>query len=302
MDIKKEAKKYLVLINVFSALFGVLGFFQVWIPWPWSACVAWLGGVIFFSCLLSLAYPYLYRYLSHIHPWMALATMVIVVFVYANTNYRIRMIDLDSGGLYPDYEEEPNQPVYIAVWGSEEWNKHWFTDENRNEEPSVIGFNYKLNKSRSLPLDAQEKYSAGGFLLHYKDPVDRRDIKKFIFDIKISDNSNGIALCSKIDVGVRLALDDPQAHYKESERTAYEIKSLRKQYGDRILIDSSWNSIEMDIGDFRGSKSMPLVSKDISSYTVNKIVFFITPAMAKECPQAKLLFRNIGYKLKPLGK
>ena len=279
-----------------SAIGGILAYFQVLLPYSISVYMTWAFFGVFCVSIFYLYRASLYRlysassmFLMRMHPWMGFVTLVIVIVMLVRLPHdRVIPVDMEMGSLFDSVRQEDASGGYLTVWGKDKGDGSW---EKRDDG---IAFTFALDPSRSALASGLHSNSVGGYLLSYDAPIDRRQVRNLFFSIKVA---NSDAPC-EADVGIRIVLDDPHAGRRDREIVTHEIASTREQYGNRSPIGSSWSSIAADIGDFKKVRFVPPIPGDLNLFWVNKVVFFVTPAMATKCPSAKLLFREVGFSLK----
>jgi hypothetical protein len=203
------------------------------------------------------------------------------------------LIEDEGGNLFNSAKDDLIHPAYIHIIGDPKHELSW------GKSSEGIYFNFEINSKLMPADDIANTASSGGYLRFYNTAIDLRFLKKLVFSMKVDkfDKSSSAITCNP-DVGLRVVLDDPEKpEGPDRQMIVREIKSVRQQYGIPDSAVKPWN-IEADIRDFQRVPSNYDIPEKLNSYSVNKVVFFITPAMLKSCSKARYIFRDIGFMLK----
>lgn len=189
-------------------------------------------------------------------------------------------VSFHDAALFNSWDDQPSQSRYIYAFGSPTLLMWLIDDEGAGR------FSYVVDRSVT---HGDRGISSGGYLTFYDAPCDRLSHKRFTFSCKASDFDG------TPDIGIRLCVDEPTAIGRRRERVAYEISSLAKLLDGRQRLSRSWQHFEVDIGEFRQVRVDLPLPEEIDANTINKVVFFIDPVIAKKCNKATLWFRDIEF-------
>jgi serine/threonine protein kinase len=186
-----------------------------------------------------------------------------------------------SGAIFNSLASHPAIKDALVAWGEKPGDLNWdIKDEGEAD------FSYKSD----LSLLGSRYAASGGFMTFYDKPCDLRAYQQLRFECRVT----GTDPDAKPDLRVRLALDDPRAT-GEKERITYDLPSLSAYFrGDRPLT-ASWQTFSIDLKKFRQQPVSAPLGEGLDKNSVNKIVFFLTPEEARNCPQGTLWIRNVSF-------
>jgi serine/threonine protein kinase len=186
------------------------------------------------------------------------------------------------GAIFNSLASHPALKNALMAWGSEPGDFAWVI--NVDGEAS---FSYKSDLSL---LGKRTAAASGGFMTFYDKPCDLRAFSQLRFECRVTDTESG----SKPDLRVRLAVDDPQAT-GERERVTYDLPPLAEYYRGAQPLTDAWQTFSIDLKKFRQQPIVAPLREGLGNTSVNKIVFFLTPEEAKNCPQGAIWVRNVAF-------
>jgi hypothetical protein len=245
--------------------------------------------LIWFSSVVQ----WVHRCLSSAVPWFVL----VLLLLSAATLYVVRLLrsnppppppqsiainfDLAHGQIFNSWQDKySGQTEHITAWGAERDPQFWdLVDRN----PDEANFSYKVDPK----LRPSDGASSGGYQDFYDTPADRRKFHRLLFSVQSAETCG----VGKADVGVRLAVDNPQ---DGGEYFTYELASVVKSR--KGTIGRTPKQFDIPIDEFqrvrrvRASGPLP---RGLDENTLNKVVFFVDNAIVRQCPKNTLLIRGV---------
>lgn len=136
-------------------------------------------------------------------------------------------------------------------------------------------------------------WANSGAYVSFPDVVINRLIYRYLtFDCKVTDSEG------QPDLGVRLAVDDPQVSEVYKEVAVYELSSLSERYKAKPL-SAQWQDYEVYTPSFsEQSQGQPRAS-NMDENEINKIVFFVNDSMLSKSRKGTIWIRNIVFSTTP---
>ncbi len=295
------------VFGVFGLVIGLASFVLSFIEKAWlqerELWVRGAGVAIVTVTLLFLVRRKVFQAVGWVHtglnrsiPWLAgfgflliisILTLTILIFLAVKPSSKPVPIAVDSsvsitfdrakGAIFNSWQNQYPQKRHIIATG-EQGKLIWEIDEH-----GAASFSYKVNVSMQ-PSDSN--ISSGGYMTFYGRPFDRLAYRAISFTCKAT-GTNGRA-----DLGIRLAVDEPLAQ-GDRERVTYELPSLKPYNKASSPLNESWQTFTIDISEFKQKRFEPPLPDGIEENSINKIVFFVTKDIVKNCPKATLWFRDV---------
>jgi hypothetical protein len=244
-----------------------------WLAVP-SILMMLICAIYFTRSLRPLVVGWIHPRLLIASPWLLSLVLVLcavtAVHVWPVKTSRHIMFYASGCGVFKSQDHQAAHGNYLSV------DSLWtITDDGRTG-----GFSYRTNPTEK----PSQLASVGGYMTFYTEACDRLAFESLRIRCKATD-ANGV-----VDVGIRLAVDDPKAS-GDRELATYEVKSLRA-YGQ---IDTTWRTFEIPLGAFEPRRNEPPYPRGLDANTINKLVFYVDARIATSCPQATLWFRDICF-------
>lgn len=287
--------------SIVGIVLGVLPLVKDVVPRAWENVVTWTGIAIFalsFIAFVILNWQLIKSFLKRLLWWIddrqvsrmtaiILALNIVLLSLNVLIYFTVRPhgtnpnIDI-AFARYPGIlYHHPTTPPYVHVESRPGSNSlTWIVDRT-----GAASFTYKADSSVSLSGDA----SSGVYMTFHKSSVDRFTYREIRFSSKAE------VTCRQPDVGIRLAVDDPDAPGREKEVVKFEISSLNTHFGGKQSLTQTWQTFTIDLGDLKPTiRNQP--PPEINTNLINKIAFFVNNDIAERCPAGTLWFRDVTFR------
>lgn len=153
------------------------------------------------------------------------------------------------------------------------------------ETKKYIFLNYKLRKNH----ERVNNDSSGYYITFYDRPMDYRTYRFLIFSIKGErDTTNG----HKVNVGIRLTVDDPKDPSQTKEIVIRQLSSL-EDIG--IDISRNWKTVIIDLAEFKILPYTKPLPTHVDPCLVNKIVFFVDNDIVDKYSNGTIYVKDIAF-------